>query len=152
MMRFEKTTKTGARARNRRAMLTTALGAMALLLGTATAHSADACYQDSIGDIMVFKSFRMPRAGDCKPLTGHQHNSWATLAGTICGTSEGSAVVLNFTYMTNAYTFGTAHYSLSRTSGNGSGQGCDGRVDGGAWGCSDLGVYKVDCPRPTRFP
>jgi hypothetical protein len=147
-MRFDTTTRPGARTRK----LMTALGALALLLGTATAHAADACWQDSLGDIMVFKNFRMPRAGDCKPLTGHQHASYATLDGTICGTSDGSALVLNFTYMINADRFGTTRYALYRTSGNGSGRGCDGRTDGGAWGCSDVAVSKIDCPRPTRFP
>jgi hypothetical protein len=140
-----------ATRRKRSTLIGTMLGALALLFGAAGAHAADACYQDTYGDIVVFKNFRMPRAGDCKPLTGHQHNSWITLDGTICGSSDGTDVALNFTYLSNAQLFGTVHYLISRDTNRGNAHACDGRTDGGVWGCSYSTAWKIDCPRPTHY-
>lgn len=145
------TTRRAPGARRRSLALRTALLTLALLAGATAAHAADGCFMDGVGDTSVFKKFKMPRAGDCTPLTGFTQNSIATLAGTACGTSDGFTVVLNFTYMITATQFGTAHFVLDRATGNGNGNACDGRVDGNAWGCSTFGVSKVACPKPSTF-
>lgn len=138
-------------ARPRARVLRIALLALGLSLGATAAHAADACFMDGIGDTSVFKKFKMPRAGDCTPLTGFTQNSIATLTGTACGTSDGLAVVLNFTYLISANQFGSAHFVIDRQTGNGNGNGCDGRTDGNAWGCSNFAVSKVACPKPSTF-
>jgi hypothetical protein len=137
--------------RRRSGALRTALLAMSLLLGATAAHAADACFRDGIGDVSVFKGYKTPRPGDCKPLTGFTLNSTATLNGTVCGSSDGSTLYLNFTYMISANQFGTASFAIARSNGNGNGKGCDGRTDGNAWGCSTFGVEKIACPRPAIF-
>jgi hypothetical protein len=129
----------------------TALLTLGLLLGATAAHAADTCFRDCVGDISVFKKFRMPRPGDCKPLTGYTHNSGATLDGTACAATEGTWVYLNFTYLISATKFGTAHFEIRRATESGIGHGCDGRVDGNAWGCSNFSVSKVTCPKPAAF-
>ena len=115
------------------------------------AHAADSCFLDGVGDISVFKKFKMPRPGDCQPLNGYTHNSGATLSGTVCGTTDGASVALNFTYLITANKFGTAHFEINRLTGIGTGSGCDGRVDGNAWGCSNFNVSKFACPKPAIF-
>jgi hypothetical protein len=134
--------------RGRKAVLRTTLLTLGLLLGAAAAHAADACFLDDLGDIAVFKSFRVPRPGDCKPLTGHQHQSYITLTGTVCGTSAGGHLTFNFTYIGAGDQFGFARWHIARVNFAGAAHSCDGRVDGGPWGCSTVNVRKVPCPAP----
>lgn len=122
---------------------------LGLLLGVNAAHAADACFRDSLGDIAVFKRFRMPRPGDCLPIHGHQHFSHITLDGTACGESEGGWVGLRFHYITDYGEFGHGSFTIYRSTNSGFGRGCDANIFGSGWRCSSITVEKVDCPRPT---
>ena len=55
-------------------LLRVALLAVGLTLGATAAQAADGCFLDGVGDTSVFKKFKMPRPGDCTPLTGFTQN------------------------------------------------------------------------------
>jgi hypothetical protein len=130
-------------------MLRATLLTLGLLLGASAAHAADACYRDEIGDTLVFKNFRMPRPGDCRPLSGHVQNSETTLDGTVCGTSDGTRLIFNFNYILTATATGPYHFVIGRQDTAAAGHSCDENTNGGPWGCSNFLVFKIDCPRPT---
>ena len=48
-----------------RVMLKATMLALAMVLGATAAHAADACYQGVGGSVLVFKKFKLPRAGEC---------------------------------------------------------------------------------------
>ena len=95
-------------------MLRATLLTLGLLLGASAAHAADACYRDEIGDTLVFKNFRTPRPGDCRPLSGHVQNSETTLDGTVCGTSDGTRLIFNFNFILTATDTGPYHFVIGR--------------------------------------
>ncbi len=130
-------------------MLRATLLTLGLLLGASAAHAADACYRDEIGDTLVFKNFRMPRPGDCRPLSGHVQNSETTLDGTVCGTSDGTSLIFNFNFILTATDTGPYHFVIGRQSTFAPGHSCNMNTDGNPWFCSNFLVLKIDCPRPT---
>ena len=132
-------------------MVKTALLACALVLGATAAHAADACYQGASGSVLVFKRFKMPRPGDCQPITGFQHNSDCTLAGTACGTSDGTIVHFNFNYICHFSGFGTYDFFTDRSVNQGDGQFCQENLATGQFTCPTFIVSKVLCPNPTNF-
>jgi hypothetical protein len=137
----------GSPRRTSRALAAGLLG-LALLLGTTAARAADVCFQDKVGNTLVFKRFRMPRAGDCRPLSGHLHDRPATLDGTVCGASDGVRVIFNFTYQADATALGLYDLTAYRGSDSADGHACDIYAGGGAWDCAGFHITKIPCPNP----
>jgi len=127
-------------------MLKATLLALAILLGATAAHAADACYQDGFGDILVFKKFKLPRAGDCQPLNGYQSSSNCLLDGTVCGTSDNTRVRFHFNYTCQTAGFGTYFFFTDRLYNVGDGQACQENLSNGVWTCPTFLVSKITCP------
>jgi hypothetical protein len=134
-----------------RPTLRAAVLALALLLGAGAAHAADTCYQGASGNILVFKKFKLPRPSECEPITGYQHNSDCTLAGTACGTSDGSLVHFNFNYICHFSGFGTYFFFTDRSVGQGDGQFCQENLSTGQFTCPTFIVSRVTCPTTKSF-
>jgi len=131
--------------------LKSALFGLALVLGASAAHATDFCYQGASGSILVFKKFKMPRAGECEPITGFQHNSDCTLAGTACGTSDNSIVHFNFNFSCHFSGFGEYSFFTDRIQNQGDGQFCQENLSTGQFTCPTFIVSKVTCPNPKNF-
>ena len=82
--------------RPRSVTLSAALLTLALVLGATAAPAADSCYRGVGGTVLVFKKFKLPRAGECSPISGFQQDSNRILTGAACGTSDGFLVHFNF--------------------------------------------------------
>ena len=134
-----------------RIVLKATMLALAIVLGATAAHAADACYQGN-GAILVFKKFKMPRAGDCQPITGFQQNSDCTLTGTACGTSDGSNLVhFNFNFICHFEGFGTYDFFTDRMVQTGDGQFCQPDLSTGRYSCPTFIVSRVTCPTTETF-
>ena len=132
-------------------MVKATLLTLALLLGASAAHAADVCYQGASGSILVFKRFKLPRAGDCEPITGFQHNSDCTLAGTACGTSDGFTVHFNFNFICHFSGFGTYDFFTDRPIQQGDGQFCQENLATGQFTCPTFIASRVTCPAMKNF-
>jgi len=133
-------------------MLKATLLTLALVLGATAAHAADACYQGASGSILVFKKFKLPRAGECQPITGFQHNSDCTLAGTACGTSDGTNLVhFNFNFICHFAGFGTYFFFTDRSIQQGDGQFCQENLSTGQFTCPSFTASRVACPTIENF-
>src|SRR5262245_54748251 len=67
----------------------------ALLTATGTAWALDACFRDSFGNVLVGKSFKMPRAGYCRPFNGYFMDQGYAVSGNACLTSIGDKYMFN---------------------------------------------------------
>jgi hypothetical protein len=130
-------------------MLRASLLTLALILGASAAYAADACYQGAAGNILVFKKFKLPRPGDCQPITGFQNNSDCTLAGTACGTSDGLLMHFNFNYICHFSGFGTYFFFTDRSINQGDGQFCQENLSTSQFSCPTFIASKVTCPTKT---
>jgi hypothetical protein len=135
----------------RRVMVKAALFTLALVLGATAVHAADACYQGIGGNILVFKKFKMPRAGDCTPIQGFQHNSECTVSGTACGTSDGFLVKYNFDLICHSHPFGTYAFDTDRSILQGDGVFCQVNTADGQYSCPTSIVSRVTCPAPETL-
>lgn len=132
-------------------MLRAALFTLALVLGATAVHAADTCYQGASGNILVFKKFKLPRAGECSPITGFQHDSDCTLAGTACGSSDGLQVDFNFNYICHFAGFGTYFFFTDRSIQQGDGVFCQPNLSTGQFSCPSFIASRVTCPTPQNF-
>lgn len=124
---------------------------LVVVLGATAAHAADACYQGAFGNILVSKKFKMPRPGDCSPITGYEHNSDCTLDGTACGTSDGTLVHFNFNFISHFSGFGTYFFVTDRSQNQGDGQFCQENLATGQFSCPTFITSKVNCPPDRSF-
>jgi hypothetical protein len=60
--------------------------AVGLLLTGAAVASADTCFQDSFGQVLIGKSFLLPTANNCKPFNGFIKDRYTPLSGNVCKT------------------------------------------------------------------
>jgi len=127
-------------------MLKATVLALALVVAATAAHAADACYQGVGGSILVFKRFKLPRANDCLPITGYQHNSNCTLTGTACGTSDGFQVNFNFQQICHFSGFGTYSLFTDRSIQQGDGLFCQQNLSTGQFSCPTFNAARVSCP------
>jgi hypothetical protein len=127
-------------------MVKATLLALALVFGATAAHAADACYQGVNGDILVFKKFKMPRAGDCQPIAGFPNDTDCTLTGTACGTSDGFFVHFNFNQICHFAGFGTYTFDTDRSVNQGDGLFCQPNLSTGQYSCPTFHASKVTCP------
>jgi hypothetical protein len=132
-------------------MLKAALLTLALALGATAVHAADACYQGAGGNILVFKKFKLPRGGECSPITGFQHNSDCTITGTACGSSDGLQVDFNFNLICHFAGFGTYDFFTDRSIQQGDGQFCQPNLSTGQYSCASFIASKATCPTPPQF-
>ena len=136
-------------------MLRAALFTLALLLGATAVHAADACYQGAGGNILVFKKFKLPRGGECSPITGFQHNSDCTITGTACGSSDGLQVDFNFNLICHFAGFGTYDFFTDRSIQQGDGQFCQPNLSTGQYSCACQSAAVVTvppAPKPGSSP
>jgi hypothetical protein len=132
-------------------MLMGALLTVALALGATAAHAGDACYQGVGGSVLVFKNFKLPRAGACSPINGFQHGSNCTLAGTACGTSDGFLVHFNFNQICHFAGFGTYAFDTDRSIQQGDALFCQQNLSTGQFSCPTFIASRVTCPTPENF-
>jgi hypothetical protein len=132
-------------------MLKATVLALALMLGATAAHAADACYQGVGGSILVFKKFKLPRASECVPINGYQHNSNCTLAGTACGTSDGLLVHFNFNQICHFSAPGMYALFTDRSIGQGDGLFCQQNLSTGQFSCPTFIASRVSCPTTPNF-
>jgi hypothetical protein len=132
-------------------MLRAALLTVALALGATAAHAADACYAGVGGSVLVFKKFKLPRAGECSPISGFQQGSNCTLAGTACGTSDGLLVHFNFSQICHTNGFGTYSFFTDRSIQQGDALFCQQNLSTGQFSCPTFIASRVSCPAPENF-
>src|SRR5262245_24485372 len=71
-----------------------ALSAVLILGGVDTALSKDLCCTglNDTSIVFIFPKFKMPSAGQCKPVNGYQAGFDSQLVGTVCMLTDGSAL------------------------------------------------------------
>jgi hypothetical protein len=142
----------GSTRRPGRVMLKAALLTVALALGATAAHAADACYAGVGGSVLVFKKFKLPRAGECSPINGFQQASNCILTGTACGTSDGILVHFNFNQICRFDPFGGAYsFNTDRSIQQGDALFCHQSISTGQFSCPTFIASKVTCPAPESF-
>jgi len=141
-----------SKARRKYPMSKTMLLALALVLGATAAHAADTCYRGVGGVTLVFKKFKLPRAGECSQISGFQNDSDCTLSGTACGTSDGTQLVhFNFNSICHFNGFGTYSFFTDRSINQGDALFCQENLSTGQFSCPTFIASKVTCPETKNF-
>lgn len=127
-------------------MLKAALLTVALALGATAAHAADVCYQ-GVDGVLVFKKFKLPRAGECSPINGFAQDSNCILVGAACGTSDGFFVHFNFNQICRFDPFGGAYaFHTDRSAQLGEALFCHQSISTGQFSCPTFNAARVTCP------
>jgi hypothetical protein len=127
--------------------LKAALLAAALMLGATAAHAADVCYRGVDGTPLVFKKFKLPRAGECSPISGFQQDSNCILVGAACGTSDGFLVYFNFNQICRFDPLGGAYsFNTDRSIQEGDALFCHQSTSTGQFSCPTFHAARVTCP------
>jgi len=143
---------TGSTRRPGRVMVKAALLTVALALGATAARAADVCYRGVDGTPLVFKKFKLPRAGECSPINGFQQDSNCILTGTACGTSDGILVHFNFNQICRFDPFGGAYsFNTDRSIQEGDALFCHQSTSTGQFSCPTFHAARVTCPAPENF-
>ena len=133
--------------RPRSVTLRAALLTVALVLGATAAHATDACYQGVGGSVLVFKKFKLPRAGECSPINGFQQDSNCILVGAACGTSDGFFVHFNFNQICRFDPLGGAYsFNTDRSIQQGDALFCQQNLSNGQFSCPTFIASRVTCP------
>jgi hypothetical protein len=127
----------------------TVLG-VTLVLGSTAASAADMCFRDDYNSTFVAKSFRFPRAGDCKPVNAYELGTNCVVSGTACATSNNADIRFNLNTSCPFGYFGTSSFRIDRLYSDinqaGFGYACSPNTSNGAWTCTQWHIQRIPCP------
>ncbi|MEW6268919.1 MAG: hypothetical protein AB1689_06430 [Thermodesulfobacteriota bacterium] len=140
-------------AKLKKGLLTTmAALAATVLLGAGSSRAADMCMRDDYNSTLVFKKFKFPRAGDCKPVNGYELGTNCVISGTACATSNNIDVRFNLNVACPFGYMGTHSFRIDRLYSDlnqaGFGYACSPNTASGSWTCTQWHINTITCPNP----